>query len=142
MLWSGITSLEKCLVSCCEFPEYDDFVEEEEKILGSLAKGQEIRFVGLLLRHCNTMSSSTLSLSILERTLQKEEDSSLYDDDDIFIKNDNDSISHPSTGKSCNRKEHEGTSIKSFFSAGGLKILSIWFLEAMTPVVLSIESFK
>eukprot|EP00934_Nitzschia_sp_Nitz4_P005919 Nitzschia sp. Nitz4//scaffold9_size221794//18192//19769//NITZ4_001316-RA/size221794-processed-gene-0.305-mRNA-1//-1//CDS//3329560911//5909//frame0 len=62
--WGGVSRIERSLVLCCEMTD-----EQEEIPVGTLDKDKEVRFAGVLAQDCHSMSSRSLALAILERTL-------------------------------------------------------------------------
>ncbi len=80
-LWSGASSLEKALVSCCtigESPTGADWeaeidVEEDTWIAGALRETKILEFIGLMAMRCQDLKSRSLVLAILERTHQLDE---------------------------------------------------------------------
>jgi hypothetical protein len=63
-LWNGASKVERDLIECCEVPDGE---EDPGRVTLDLKK--EVRFVTLLARDCHTLSSRSLALAILERTL-------------------------------------------------------------------------
>jgi len=72
------------------FSTYSSTVTVEQDLGGSLAKGFEVKFVGLLCKYCHSFGSRVLALAILERSLQQDKKDALepppsqpaVDDDD------------------------------------------------------------
>ena len=85
--------LERALVECCELPPsepQDDGdsstgTTEDEAPGGSLAKGFEVKFTGLVAKHCHSFGSRVLALAILERSLEQDQKDALKDADNLSV---------------------------------------------------------
>mmetsp|Transcript_8702 Transcript_8702/g.12308 ORF Transcript_8702/g.12308 Transcript_8702/m.12308 type:complete len:593 (-) Transcript_8702:86-1864(-) len=76
-LWSGASPLERALVGCC-----DAFEDPSLGVPGGcLSRGKQVEFTGLLARHCHNTASQALALSIISRTLDRD-DAAQYETDD------------------------------------------------------------
>jgi hypothetical protein len=79
--WTGASSLEKALISCCtigESPagadlEAETDVEEDTWIAGALRETRILEFIGLMAMRCQDLASRSLALAVLERTHQLDE---------------------------------------------------------------------
>lgn len=85
-VWANVNTVERSLVQCCEIPEEmsEDALLGPEPFVsgrtgcghfpllggGALRKDKEILFLGIIAKDCRTLSSRSLALAILERTLQ------------------------------------------------------------------------
>jgi hypothetical protein len=85
-VWANVKDIERSLIQCCELP--DDMNEDALSVPapfsasrtgsgyfpllggGALDKEKEIQFLGILAKDCRTLSSRSLALAILERTLE------------------------------------------------------------------------
>ncbi|CAB9525320.1 expressed unknown protein [Seminavis robusta] len=74
-LWSGASSVERALIESCELPPLPkhQMGAASEVTGGSLARGLEIRFAGLVAEHCHDIKSRLLALAILERSLEQDQ---------------------------------------------------------------------
>lgn len=122
-VWSAVNYAERAMIECCEInPKRSDETLEDTVIDGALMRGKEAPFVTVLARSCNKPPLRALGLAILERTMEQ----------DDWEKSDQEQ-----RGKVM-KKEASRTS--RFISAGGLKILNQWLIDAMTPVQKEIKS--
>ena len=86
-VWANVKQVERSLIRCCELP---DEMSDDDPTLnapftsvknggcgyfpllggGALDKEMEVEFIGILAKDCRTLSSRSLALAILERTLE------------------------------------------------------------------------
>jgi hypothetical protein len=86
-VWANVKQVERALIRCCELP---DEMSDDDPTLnapfssvrnggcgyfpllggGALDKEMEVQFIGVLAKDCRTLSSRSLALAILERTLE------------------------------------------------------------------------
>ena len=117
-LWSGASMLERALVDCCELPPsepHDDgdsssSIADDEAPGGSLARGFEVRFAGLVAKHCHSFGSRLLALAILERSLDQDQIDALEADDDNGSSADTDDDNEDENSNDHNTKTEDSES--------------------------------
>ena len=137
VIWSGATSMERSLISCCTTGTEDEEDDEDSLLPGALYKDKIIRFVGLIALQCHDIASRSLALAILERT---------HELDELIYRNYN-RARKDLEGESPEKKlkTGEGSSVApikpppprrlvKFLSSNGMRILSRWLFEASDPV--------
>ena len=125
--WSGARSNEVRLVSCCDSVARD----------GVLDANKGIEFAGICACSCTDLVSRSLALAILERTIQRWEQDQESAEEEVNAKKKK----RPKTdcdGDSDEKQQEVSTEqelkyFSEFYSAGGLRILATWFVEATTP---------
>lgn len=120
-LWSGVSLLERALVDCCELPPSESLddadssssMTDDEAPGGSLAKGFEVRFTGLVAKHCHSFRSRILALAILERSLDQDQKDALEagnDENGSAADTDDDNEDEDSINNSTATKDSENDS--------------------------------
>lgn len=80
-LWSGASTVERALISCCTLGEAqagadlepEDDSDEDAWLVGALRESQMLKFVGVMAMDCQDLASRSLVLAILERTHELDE---------------------------------------------------------------------
>lgn len=173
--WSGTSSLERDIASCCEpltstadeEPQSGESGADQDGVCdGAVCRGSEGQFVALMTRRCLSLQDRSLILAVLERTIARDKrdrinppnrisDETITTADDghlpTQISSKDSSVCKDTTkdraldeisntnDKSCsrttieNRRRRQNDRMVNILSAGGLKVLNHWLIDAFTP---------
>uniref|UniRef100_A0A7S4HQW9 Uncharacterized protein n=2 Tax=Odontella aurita TaxID=265563 RepID=A0A7S4HQW9_9STRA len=134
---------------------------------GAIGRGKEGKFAALIARHCHSAGDRALSLAVLQRTMERDEiiskqqrgkkrkrnetespSKSSSPTSMVIIKSDepsdiagNSTLAKAENASSVNsdEKEIDCHRMNNFLSAGGLKVLNQWLIDAFTPVTKAAE---
>jgi hypothetical protein len=142
--WQGVSSWERGLVSFCQVPAVGEI---DTAYNGALDTSLVMQFVGFVAMHCHDTASRALALAVLEQSLladtaDEEENAErvkqpVIEDADVKIPALDIASGVKQEFSACSTKSSQSPSkrgrLRSFFAAGGLKLLHRWLLDATTP---------